>query len=370
MKTPPPPAGAADLLTIPEVVRCARTALTEEEWDYTCGGAESETTLRRNRVAFAELAFRPRVLVGADKPDLTTSLVDQRIALPVLLAPVGSIATLHPGGALACARVAASAGTGAFIGTLSHPTLEVVRAGSTAPLFFQLYVYGDRNWLQQLVDRVEGAGFDGICVTVDVAAYGRRERDLHHRYFPRQSVERPNLGTTTDVLGMVHRDTYNAALTWDDLAWLRGRTSMPLLIKGIMTGEDAAIAVDHGVDVVYVSNHGGRQLDHALASIDVLAEVVAAVAGRAEVVLDSGIMRGSDVVKALALGARAVAIGKLMAWGLAAGGEAGLLRTLELLHTEIATTMTNLGIRSVGELHPDLLRRTSAAAASAWPADL
>ncbi|WP_158657501.1 alpha-hydroxy acid oxidase [Blastococcus saxobsidens] len=361
---------AADLLTIPEVVERARQTLSGDQWDYSCGGAESETTLRRNRTAFAELAFRPRVLMGAGQPDTSATFLGRLLALPVLLAPVGSIATFHPDGALACARVAADAGTGAFVGTLSHPALEVVRSGSTAPLFFQLYVYGDRGWLRDLVSRVEAAGYQGICVTVDVSAYGRRERDLHNRYFPRQSVERPNLGASTDVPGMVHRDAYNAALTWDDLAWLRGVTRLPLIVKGIMSSDDAAIAADHGVDVVYVSNHGGRQLDHALASIDVLPEVVSAVDGRAEVVLDSGIMRGSDVVKALALGARAVAIGKLMAWGLSAGGEAGLLRTLQLLQTEMATTLTNLGVRSVSELHPDLLRRVSPSAASAWPADL
>jgi isopentenyl diphosphate isomerase/L-lactate dehydrogenase-like FMN-dependent dehydrogenase len=365
-----PPAGPADLLTIPEVVRCAQQALSGEEWDYSCGGAESETTLRRNRSSFAELAFRPRVLAGVGRPDTGTSLLGHPLALPVVLAPIGSITTFHPDGALACARVAADAGSGAFVGTLAHPALEAVRAGSTAPLFFQLYVYGDRGWLQQLLRRVESAGYQAICVTVDVSAYGRRERDLHNRFFPRQSVERPNLGASTDVPELVHRDVYNAALTWDDVAWLRNATRLPVMVKGIMTGEDAAIAADHGVDVVYVSNHGGRQLDHALASIDVLPEVVAAVDGRAEVILDSGIMRGTDVVKALALGARAVAIGKLMAWGLAAGGEAGLLRTLDLLRTEIVTTLTNLGVRSLGELGPHLLQRVSPGAASVWPADL
>ena len=359
---------SANALTIPEIVRSARSALTPAEWDYSCGGADSETTLRRNRLSFSELAFRPRVLTGPGHPGTGTTLLGHHLELPVLLAPIGTITTFHPDGALACARAAQDAGTGAFVGTLSHPALEVVRAGSRAPLFFQLYVYGNRDWLQRLVERVEGAGYQGLCVTVDVSAYGRRERDLHNQYFPRQHDERPNLGTSTGVAEMVHQEAYNAALTWDDLAWLREVTRLPLMVKGVMTQEDAVIAADHGIDVVYVSNHGGRQLDHAPASIDVLPEIVTAVKGRVEIVLDSGIMRGTDVVKALALGARAVAIGKLMAWGLAAGGESGLLRVLELLRTEMAITMANLGVRSVEELHPGLLQRVSAAAGSAWPA--
>ncbi|WP_375000849.1 alpha-hydroxy acid oxidase [Aeromicrobium sp. CTD01-1L150] len=367
---PGEPCGPADVLTIPEVVHQARRTLTEEAWHYSCGGAESETTLRRNRTAFSELALLPRVLAGAGKPDTSSTFLGRQLDLPVLLAPVGSITTFHPDGALACARVASGAGTGAFVGTLSHPSLEAVRNGSDAPLYFQLYIYGDRDWMQQLVDRVEAAGYDAICVTVDVAAYGRRERDLHNRYFPRRSLERPNLGGCSDVPQMVESDAYNAALTWDDLAWLRSRTRLPLIVKGIMVGEDAAIAVEHGIDVVYVSNHGGRQLDHTLGSIDALPDVVAAVDGRADVVLDSGIMRGSDVVKALALGASAVAIGKLMAWGLAAGGEAGLLKVMQLLTTELVTTLTNLGVGSVEQLHPGLVRRVSPAAASSWPADL
>ncbi|MBA3523528.1 MAG: alpha-hydroxy-acid oxidizing protein, partial [Geodermatophilaceae bacterium] len=338
--------------------------------DYSCGGAESETTLRRNRTAFAEIGFRPRVLRGVGTPDTSTSVLGQALAMPVLLAPVGSIATFHPDGALACARVATAAGTGTFVGTLSHPAVEEVRAGSTAPLFFQLYVYGDRSWLAALVARVERAGYAAICVTADVAAYGRRERDLHNRYFPRQSAERPNLGDGVHVPDTVNRDDYNAALTWEDVAWLRSVTRLPIMIKGIMTGEDATLAVQAGADLVYVSNHGGRQLDHLPSTVEILPEVCGAVGDRAQIVLDGGIMRGTDVVKCLALGATAVSIGKLMTWGLAAGGEDGLRRTLELLHTEIRTTMANLGAATVADLHPGMLRPVSATAGSAWPADL
>lgn len=359
-----------DMLTIPEVVERARRNLPPNVWDYVCGGADSETTLRRNRTAFSSTAFRPRVLRGVGTPDTRTSLLGEELALPVVLAPVGSIANFHPDGALACARVAEAQGTAAFVGTLSQPSLEVVRAGSKAPLFFQLYVYGGRDWLRALVERVEQAGYEALCLTVDLAAYGRRERDLHNRYFPRQTVERPNLGVATPVDEAVHRDDYNAALTWEDVSWIRSITSLPIMLKGVLDRDDAALAVEHGADVVYVSNHGGRQLDHAPSTVEVLPEIVDAVAGRAQIVVDSGIVRGTDVVTCLALGASAVCIGKLMCWGLAAAGEEGLRRTLEILAAEVSNTMSNIGAGKVQDLCPEMLRASSPAAGTAWPACL
>jgi 4-hydroxymandelate oxidase len=330
-------------------------------------GADSETTLRRNRSAFDHLAFRPRVLSGVSKPDVSTTFLGHELALPVMLAPVGSIARFHPEGALACARVAERAGTISFVGTLSSPSLEEVERGASCPSIFQLYVYGDRRWVERLVRRIEGAGYSAICLTVDLAAYGRRERDLHNRFFPRESIERPNLGAVYEAASLVVRDEYNAALSWEDLAWLRELTDLPLMLKGILSPEDAELAVEHGVDTVYVSNHGGRQLDHAPAAIEVLPEIVEAVGGRAEVVADSGFMRGTDVVKALAMGARALTIGKLMVWGLAAGGEEALLRTLELLKTEIATTMANIGAKRVADLSPRSLRPSPPPDPAPWP---
>ena len=347
-----------DLLTIQEIVDAARTRLSPQVWDYSCGGgADTETTPRRNRSAFDHLAFRPRVLSGVGKPGVSTTFLGHEISLPVLLAPVGSIARFHPDGALACARVAERAATISFVGTLSSPSLEEVERGASCPSIFQLYVYGDRRWVERLVRRIEGAGYSAICLTVDLAAYGRRERDLHNHFFPRESIERPNLGVAYEAASLVVRDEYNAGLSWKDLAWLRELTDLPLMLKGILSPEDAELAVEHGVDAVYVSNHGGRQLDHAPAAIEVLPEIVEAVGGKAEVVADSGFMRGTDVVKALAIGARAVAIGKLMVWSLAAGGEEALVRTLELLKTEIATTMANIGAKRVTDLGPHSLRR-------------
>ena len=338
-------------MTIPEIIDAAQAKLSQALWDYASGGAETEATLRRNRSAMERWIFRPRVLVDVRHRDLSTVFLGHRLAFPVMLAPIGSIEFFHPDGALAAARVAARLGTIAFVSTMASPGLEAVAAGAKGPLVFQLYVRGDREWVVAMVRRVEQAGYAALCVTVDSTVYGRRERDLHHRFSPREALSRPNLGDAR-----VNRDEYQSGWTWEDLAWLRRSTRLPLILKGVLTPEDAVRAVEHGVDVVYVSNHGGRQLDHATAAIDVLGEIVRAVAGRAEVLVDSGFVRGTDVVKGLALGARAVLVGKLQAWGLAADGEAGLQRALELLQEEISTTMALIGARRVSELGPDCVK--------------
>ena len=270
---------ADEWLTIPEIVRAARAKLPANIWHYSCGGAESETTLRRNRSAFDYLALRPRILQGAGHPDTSVTFLGQQMSLPVMLAPVGSIVHFDPDGALAAARAAEAVGTGAFVGTLSTPSLEDVRAGADGPLYFQLYVRGDRDWIEGIVRRAERAGYEGICLTADSGAYGRRERDLHNRFFPRERGNRPNLG---DVVSGADRGDYQGQLTWDDVAWLRETTRLPLMVKGILGPEDASAAVDRGVDVVYISNHGGRQLDHGPSTIEVLPDVAQAVGGQGE----------------------------------------------------------------------------------------
>lgn len=359
----------SDLLTINEVVDRARSELEPHIWDYSCGGAESETTLRRNRSAFDYVAFNPRVLRGAGQPSLSTSFLGHRLESPIMLAPVGSIGHFHADGALACARVAERAGTATFVGALASPLLEEVKAGAGGTLFFQLYVYGDRRWIEQLVKRAEFAGYSAICVTVDLAAYGRRERDLRNRFSARESVERPNLGTGQEGADHTLEDKYHAGFSWEDIAWLRRLTNLPLILKGILNPEDARVAVESGADAVYVSNHGGRQLDHAPAAIEVLPEVVEVVQGRVEVIVDSGFMRGTDVIKALAMGAKAVAIGKLMVWGLAADGEKGLSRTLGLLEREMFSTMANVGAECVADLTPQCLRGSFPPPQSPWPVE-
>ena len=355
-----------EFITIPEIVQAAKAKLSSQAWDYSFGGADTETTLRRNRTAFELLALRPRVLRDVRARDTSTTFLGHPLAVPVMLAPIGGPQNYDPDGALACARAADQAGSMAFIGTLSAPSIEDVRAGSKGPLVFQMYVRGDREWMKALIKRAENAGYSALCLTVDSASYGRRERDLQKRYFRGEGGNQPNLVGLPESTGGFSRD-HQAGLTWDDVDWIQEFTSMPLILKGILNPEDASIAVQHGVPVIHVSNHGGRQLDHAPATMDVLPEIMEAVNGRAEVIIDSGFMRGTDVVKALALGARAVLIGKLMAWGLGAGGTAGVARVLELLKTEILVTMANIGVTSLAEIGPEYVVPSYPPRIAPWP---
>ena len=322
----------------------ARRNLSQTLWDTLCGGSDSETTLRRNRLALDSLALRQRVLVNVADVDIKTTLLGQKLKLPVFIAPVGNFLQLaDPRGAIAVAKAAVSRGTTAFISTAAKPSLEAVAKEVGAPLLFQLYIRSDRAWVKDILQRAKAAGYRAICVTVDRAYYSRRERDVINRFLMRESGGDPR---------------YQASLNWDDLAWMKQCTGLPMILKGIATGEDARLAVEHGVDVVYVSNHGGRQLDHAQASIEVLPEVVEAVDGRAEVLMDGGIMRGTDVLKALALGASAVGVGKLQGLALAAAGEAGVARMLEILELEIRTMLGLMGLTSIKDLDPSWVRQT------------
>jgi glycolate oxidase len=357
----------AEWLTIPEMIKVAREKVSVPVWDYSLGGAESEVTLRRNRTAFDEIAFRPRILRGVTGRDISTTFLGMPLKLPVMLAPVGSVGHFAREGALTCARAADRAGSVTFVGLWSNPTMEEVRANTTGPLVLQLYVRGDRSWMEILVRRAEAAGYAAICLTADSATYGRRERDLHNRYFPREDLGYPNLAGMESDTGPSGREKFQAGLTWDDFSWLRATTKLPLILKGVLSPEDAEIAVERGANAIHVSNHGGRQLDHLPSTIEVLPEIVAAVRGRAEVVVDSGFVRGTDVLKALAIGARAVLIGKLMLWALAAGGEDALVRTLELLGTEMKTAMANVGARTLAQLTPDLVRPARRPADAPWP---
>lgn len=360
-------AGAAQFPTIHDIVEAARQNLPQELWDYACGGAESETTLRRNRAAFDRLAFRPRLLRDVSARDTSCTVLGRQLGLPVMLAPVGTIAQYHSEGALACARAAQRFGTATFVSTMASPSIEAIRAEIRTPLVFQLYVRGDREWITSLVRRAEALDFAAICLTADSAAYGRRERNLRHRFVLVGGD--PDNGEPQAPVDPNSRERYQASFSWDDFDWLRSITRLPLIIKGIMCAEDARLAVDHGANVVHVSNHGGRQLDHLPASMDVLPEVVEAVAGRAEVIVDSGFMRGTDVIKAMALGAKAVLIGKLMVLGLGAAGVAGVERVLALLREELLAAMGNIGLRSLEELTPDYVRPTLPAPDSIWPAN-
>jgi glycolate oxidase len=328
--------------TLQEIALAAHRKLLAPVWDHLMGGADSEMTMRRNRAGLDALALRQRVLVDVRNIDLSTTLLGQKLAFPVFPAPVGGfLGKVHAEGGPAVARAAVSRGTTAFIATAAKPSLEAAQAAVKQKLIFQLYVRGDRTWIEGILDRVRKAEYGALCVTVDRNFYGRRERDI--------------------VSGLPVKEgfgdqSYQASLNWKDLVWMKARVGLPLIAKGIATAEDAVLAVEHGADVVYVSNHGGRQLDHAQGSIEVLAEVVKAVGGRAEVIADGGVQRGTDVVKMLCLGASAVGVGKLLGLALSAGGEAGVARMLELMELEVRTAMGLMGVTSIKQLGPQWLR--------------
>ena len=334
---------AIDFVTNQEVIMAARQNLPQNVWHYLTGGAESETTMRRNRSGLDSLAFRPRVLVDVSNVDASTTFLGSQLRIPVMLAPIGSLQSITPEGGVAVAKAAEGFGTVNFVSSVTQPSLEEIASASRNPKIFQLYVQGDLNWVENLLIRVKQSGYSALCLTVDTAHYGHRERQMMDRWLPPS-----RRGTGYE---------YRAGLTWDTLDAIKQITGLPFILKGVATAEDARLAVEHGVQTIYVSNHGGRQLDHGRATIDMLPEIVDAVRGRAEIILDGGIVRGSDVLKAIALGARAVAIGKLQGWGLAAAGQAGLVRVLEILESEIVTTMGLLGITRLEQLTPAYLSK-------------
>ena len=324
--------------TTQEIILQARRNLSQHVWHYLTGGAESETTMCRNRLALDSLALRPRVLVDVSTIDPSITLLGHRLRIPVMLAPIGSLQLMTPEGAVAVARAAHEFGTLNFVSSVTQPGLEETAAATPHPKIFQLYVQGDMRWVETLLTRVKNAGYQALCLTVDTAYYGRRERQMMDRWLP----------PSRRLTGYEHR----SAITWETLEAIKKFAGLPFILKGVATAEDAVLAVEHGVSAVYVSNHGGRQLDHNRGTVEMLPEIVEAVAGRAAVVLDGGIVRGSDVLKALALGAHAVAIGKLQGWGLGAGGQQGLVRVLEILESEIITSMALLGINRIDQLTP------------------
>ena len=331
---------APQFLTLHEIVAAARANLAPGPWSYLIGGTETETTLRRNRLALDSIAFRPRVLRDVSGVDPSATFLGRAVRLPVMLAPVGGMESFAPEGAAAAARAAARFGVPLMLSSVCQPGLEGTAAAADSLRVFQLYVRGDDAWVDDWGRRAREHGFSAFCFTVDSAVYSRRERDLIGRFVKPWRA--------TAAAGM----KYQAALSWEQVKRFKERHDLPLILKGIATADDAELAVRHGVEVIYVSNHGGRQLDHGLGSAAVLPEIVAAVGGRAEVWVDGGFMRGSDVVKAIALGARCVGVGRLACLGLAAAGVAGLVRALELLEDEIRVCLGLLGVTSLAGLTP------------------
>ncbi len=334
-----------EVATLHELVQLARRRLSRGAWDYLQGGSETETSLARNRLAIERLALRPRVCVDVSRVDPGTELFGRRIRLPVFLAPIGSIETFHPSGGAGAAEAAARFGVPLMLSSVCAPGLEAVAAAAPEGFrIFQLYVRGDDGWIDEIVARAEAAGYAAFAITVDTAWYSRRERDLLNRF---EKPWRQNVGGL-DI---------QRAFDWRAVERFRARHRIPLLLKGIMTAEDAAIACELGVAGIVVSNHGGRQLDHTLGTLDVLPEIVEAVAGRSLVLVDGGFYRGTDVLKAIALGARAVGLGRMLAVGMAAGGPDGVVKMLELLEDETRIAMGLLGAPRLAELGPRHLAR-------------
>ncbi len=358
MTTPP-------LLNLDAYEAAAHVRLSPGALDYYGSGANDELTLRENRAAFGRLRLRPRMLRGVAQRDLGTVLLGRRHALPVLVAPVAQQRLAHPDGELATARAAAALGVTMTLSTIASRSIEEVAATGAGPRWFQLYVYRDRAVTQALVARAEAAGYEALVLTVDAPLLGRRERAIAGAERPEmvaanlqhdsmRAVMAGSAGATPD-LAAYFAAQLDQGLTWDDVGWLRSVTRLPVLVKGVLRGDDAALAIEAGAAGVVVSNHGGRQLDTALATIDALPEIAEAVAGRGAVLLDGGVRRGTDVVKALALGAQAVLVGRPVLWGLAVAGEAGVRDVLELLRAELDLAFALCGVRNVEEVTRDLV---------------
>src|SRR3954466_323896 len=331
-----------------ELIAKARANLNQNSWDYIVGGTETETTLRRNRMALDEIAFRPRVLRDVSKVDASVEVMGRKLRLPVMLAPVGALETFDPGGGGAVVRGVDSFGAAHMLSSVSEPGLEnVAKAAPDALRIYQLYVRGDDAFVDDRIERAIANGYAAFCLTVDTAHYSRRERDLAKRYV------RAN---RRDVSGR----EFQMALDWRTVKRIKDKYKIPLVIKGIATAEDADVAVDHGVEWIYVSNHGGRQLDHGRGAMHVLPEITAAIGGRARIMVDGSFCRGTDIVKAIASGADLVGIGRVQCWALAAAGEAGITRMLELLEDEVIRCLGLLGVTRLAELDKSYLHQAMA----------
>jgi isopentenyl diphosphate isomerase/L-lactate dehydrogenase-like FMN-dependent dehydrogenase len=341
---------ANNFVTLPEIRRFARQRLSRDVWNFGAGASETETSKRRNRRALDRLAIRQDVLVDVREIDLTTTFLGVPLSMPLMIAPMGGLVLFHHQGDVEMAR-GASMGDAlvALSGATGWPVEDVAKAGP-GPKLFQLYHHGDRAWVADLLARVDASGYISVCLTVDTQLYSRRERDIVNRFSPRQAMSVAPNPRGPD-------QNYQARLTWDDVEWLKKTTKLPVGLKGIMTARDAKRAVETGVQVIWVSNHGGRQLDHTQATIDALPAIVDAVAGRAAIVIDGGFRRGTDIIKAVAVGASVVAMGRTILWGLAADGADGVAAALDILRQELRTSLGLCGQTSVKNLRADSILR-------------
>jgi 4-hydroxymandelate oxidase len=341
-------------ITVADYEPMARGRLERGAWDYQAGGAGDEHTLADNFAAWPRIRLRPRVLVDASRRDLSTSAFGTRVGHPIVVAPTAAHRLSHADAELATARGAAAADGLYAVSTISSvPMEDIAAAAPGAPRWFQLYTPGDRDACRALVDRAVAAGFTAVVLTVDLPYPGNRERDLRNAFELDLGAHLPP-DHPVDERGIIEVPT----LDWEDLDWLRSVCPIPLLVKGVLRADDAARAVDAGCDGVWVSNHGGRQLDTAIAAADALPEIAAAVGERALLVVDGGVRRGVDVLKGLALGADLVAIGRPVLWGLAVDGASGVQRVIEILRDELSLAMALAGCRSLDEITADLIFRS------------
>lgn len=380
---------ASRVVNIADLRRIAEHRVPKAVFGYLDGGAEGEVTLRENCRAFEDIVFRPRHAVAVGDCDLRTTALGTEISFPVMLAPVGYSRLMHPGGEVAAARAAGDAGIGYMLSTISGHRLENVKAATKGPAWYQLYLVGGREAAEGAMDRALKAGFSALVITIDTPVAGMRERDLHNGTselltgsifaklpflpdvlahpgwlfsflldggVPRlENVVVPSEGSGMPMLD-VGTALRRSVVTWEDIRWIRQVWRGPIVIKGILTADDARRAVDEGAAAISVSNHGGRQLDGVSATIAALPEIVAAVSGKTEILMDGGIRRGADIVKALCLGARAVLCGRAYAYGLAAAGQPGVARAIEILRNDMERTMRLLGCSSVRELNESYVR--------------
>lgn len=337
----------------------ARERLRRDIYDYFAGGADDEVTVRENREAFRLLRLRYRVLVDVSERDLSTEVLGVRLDWPVFLAPTALHRMAHPDGEVATARAAASTGTLMTLSSISSTRLEDVAAAAPgAPRWFQLYHFSDRTQSERLIARAHAAGYGAIVLTVDAPLLGRRERDLRNPFVMPEGITGVHFEAdprTVDSDSPLAAFINQPSINWADLAWIRAASPLPLIVKGLVRADDAKRALDEGIDGIWVSNHGGRQLDTSITTADALPEIAEVVAGGVPVIVDGGIRRGTDVLKALALGAAAVAIGRPQLWGLAADGESGVRQVLELLKAELSLAMALAGCPTVGDIDAGLL---------------
>jgi 4-hydroxymandelate oxidase len=334
----------------------AKERLPKEEYDYIAGGATDEISVERNRRAYESWALRPRVLRNVSALDLSTTVLGAKVSLPVLIAPCGGHQKAHPEGEFATYRAAAACGTIFAVSANASADFDELAKAASGRLWLQLYPFRDREMTKDWLKRAKNAGYEAVCVTLDSQWPPKRERNLRNDY---QNLRGVNFPKTGDPQAHARRAGHpgggDPAATWSDLEWIKSIADLPVVAKGIMTGEDVEMCAQAGADAVIISNHGGRHLDNTLATIEVLSEAVDAAKGRVEILLDGGIRRGADVVKAIALGAKAVFIGRPLFWGLAVDGERGVVRVLNILREEIQITMAKCGRPTIASIDPTVV---------------